>query len=271
MTIDLSGNAGKFVVTPMVSVVVPTYNRANLLRATVESILQQTYTDFELIIVDNMSRDGTENYVANLRDQRVRYFRNDNGGVIAINRNFGIRKAKGTYVALCDDDDLWYPEKLEKQVRAMASDLSAGLCYSNALSFNTNGTVKEWYMRRKATENHFWHLLIGNLIPSSSVLIRKDVFERVGLLSEMPVRVGVEDYEMWIRISHAYKLLYLPEMLIRYRMHGSNLTNSMTRQAWKALLVLMAIKKKYNLGAFAVLPALISKTLHLVAYFLLRR
>ncbi len=87
----------------------------------------------------------------------------------------------------------------------------------------------------------------------------------------MPERIGVEDYEMWIRISHSYRLLYLPEMLIRYRIHGSNLTDNMARQAWKALLVLMAIRKQYNLGVLAILPALSSKIAHMAAYFLLRR
>jgi len=91
---------------PCVSVIVTTFKRVKLLSETLDSILAQTFTDFELIVVDNISEDGTREYVTGIADSRVRYFRNANHGVIAVNRNYGIRQSEGKYIAFCDDDDL---------------------------------------------------------------------------------------------------------------------------------------------------------------------
>ena len=99
-----------------VSVIIPTFNREHLLKETMEYILNQTFKDFELIIVDNYSSDNTENAVKSYNDKRIRYFKNQNNGVIAVNRNFGIKKARGEFITFCDDDDLWLPQKLEKQL-----------------------------------------------------------------------------------------------------------------------------------------------------------
>ena len=99
-----------------VSVIVPTYNRAHLLKKTIESILSQTYTDLELIVVSNYSTDNTDDMVKSYKDDRIKYFKNQNNGIIAVNRNFGIRKSTGEYIAFCDDDDTWLPNKLERQV-----------------------------------------------------------------------------------------------------------------------------------------------------------
>lgn len=161
---------------PRVSVVVPTFNRAGMLKETVDAILAQTYTDFELIIVDNMSEDGTQAYVTAITDPRVKYFRNANHGVIAANRNFGIRQARGVYVALCDDDDLWLPQKLERQVYMLDCDNRIGLCYSNASSFDAKDTIDHWMVKKKVFDHHYRHLLIGNFIPNSTVLIRRVFF-----------------------------------------------------------------------------------------------
>ena len=120
---------------PAVSVVLITYNRKPLLRETVASILNQTFSDFELIVVDNVSEDGTERFVRSLDDPRVRYIRHPNGGVISINRNVGIRAARGDYIAFCDDDDLWVPDKLQRQIRAMEDNPRAGLCFTDGVAF----------------------------------------------------------------------------------------------------------------------------------------
>ena len=91
-----------------VSVVVTTYNRAHIVTEAIESILNQTFGDFELIIVDNYSNDNTEEVIKSYKDERIKYFKNRNNGIIAVNRNYGISKAQGEYIAFCDDDDLWF-------------------------------------------------------------------------------------------------------------------------------------------------------------------
>ena len=103
--------------TPLVTVVVTTYNRKELLKETIDSILNQTYTNFELIVVDNFSNYDFLKHVKSFEDKRIIAFQNQNNGIIAVNRNFGIKRANGDYIAFCDDDDLWLPNKLETQIR----------------------------------------------------------------------------------------------------------------------------------------------------------
>ena len=100
-----------------ISVIVPTYNRADLISETIESILNQTYKYFELIIVDDGSTDNTEEVIRKFKDSRIKYIKTDNWGGPARPRNTGIKKTKGEYIAFCDDDDIWLPKKLEKQIR----------------------------------------------------------------------------------------------------------------------------------------------------------
>lgn len=100
---------------PLVSVIVTTYNRKELLKETIDSILSQTFTDFELIVVDNYSNYDFIEYIKSFNDLRIRPFQNQNNGIIAINRNIGINNARGEYIAFCDDDDLWKPNKLKIQ------------------------------------------------------------------------------------------------------------------------------------------------------------
>lgn len=224
---------------PKVSVVVPTFRRAGLLKETVDSILAQTFADFELIIVDNMSEDGTEEYVAGIGDARVRYFRNPNGGVIAVNRNYGIRRARGQYVALCDDDDLWVPEKLAKQVDLLDSQPETALCYCNASTFsNPDGPSAPWMMKQ-VREDHYRHLLIGNFIANSSVLMRRSHWEALGGFREERELVAVEDYEMWLRLARHHPIGYIDECLLLYRVHGSAASANRARMARKHLRVIV--------------------------------
>jgi glycosyltransferase involved in cell wall biosynthesis len=224
---------------PHVSIVVPTFKRAALLRETVASILVQTFEDFELIIVDNMSDDGTEAWVGALDDARVRYFRNANGGVIAVNRNFGIKRARGQYIALCDDDDLWTPDKLEKQVAALERNSSIGMCYANASTFDADGPVSDWMMKERVFSHHYRRLLTGNFIPNSAVLIRRSVIEECGYFNQDPRMATVEDYEMWLKIARRHDMVYIDEPLLRYRLHAGAMSNSKTRMARRTLHVLL--------------------------------
>lgn len=224
---------------PTVSVVVPTFNRAGLLAETVGAILAQTYTDFELIIVDNMSADGTEAFVAGLDDPRIRYFRNPNNGVIAVNRNFGIRQARGRYVALCDDDDLWLPEKLEKQIRVLAASPGLALCYTNASTFGSGGEIDAWMMKKVSTK-FYRNLLIGNFIPNSTVVASRDLIAQLGYLDIRPEAIAVEDYLMWLSIARNHALYYLDEPLIKYRVHGAANSGNLALMAERTFRVCLA-------------------------------
>ena len=236
----------------IVSVIVTTYNRSKLLLETLESILCQTFNSFELIVVDNMSKDDTEELVNGIQDSRIRYFKNPNNGIIAVNRNYGIQQAKGRYIAFCDDDDLWFPDKLNLQVKLLEASPSIALCYTNAMSFVGNKVISNKMVRRVVCKYHFLQLLRGNFIPNSSVLIRRDVFLKLGRLNENETLR--EDYEMWLRVSNYYSIIGIDESLISYRVHGSNVGSNRASETLRAIRTVKSIIKLYNIPRLIAFP-----------------
>ena len=237
---------------PCVSVIVTTYNRAKLLPETLDSILSQTFVDFELIVVDNMSEDGTKEYVTGVTDSRVQYFRNPNNGIIAVNRNFGIRKAKGKYIAFCDDDDLWLAEKLDQQVRLLEQCSDVALCYTHAETFIKHRTLAAKMNSRSVNHNHFFQLLRGGFFPNSSVLIRRNVFAELGYLTEDPLLR--EDYEMWLRIANRYQLMGIDSSLIRYRIHLGNVSANRAKETLRAIRTLKKIVISLSIPYYLAWP-----------------
>jgi len=203
-----------------VSVIVPTYNRAHLVTETMDSILSQTFKDFELIVVDNYSSDNTEEVIKSYKDERIRYFKHRNNGVVAVNRNYGVSKAKDEYIAFCDDDDLWFPEKLEKQVQEMEKDSQVGLVCNNEIHFDDRGDHGEVFRAKPGDSNLTFEALVWkSFISSSTVMVRKAVLDDVGVMDESPELVGVEDYELWLRIARKYRVKYIDIPLGKYRTH----------------------------------------------------
>lgn len=235
---------------PHVSVIVTTFNRVELLSETIDSILRQDYLDFEIIIVDNMSHDDTEKYIASLEDLRIRYFRNPNYGVVAVNRNYGIERAKGGLIAFCDDDDLWLPEKLREQVVYMERHPNVALCYTNAESFIGERVIEKQRIRRCIRNHHFFQLLRGNYIPNSSVLIRSQVFQSLGQLTTDPTLR--EDYEMWLRIAKYYSLAGLDASLIRYRIHPNNTAHNRAAETLRSIRTVKSIVKILDVSTLVV-------------------
>ena len=129
---------------PLVSVVVTTYNRRELLMKTIDSILNQTYKNFELIVVDNYSDYDFLSYLKSFNDERIRSFQNKNEGIIAVNRNFGIKKAKGEYIAFCDDDDIWFPKKLELQLKTMLTTKTQMSCTDGLIGKGVYDSTKKY-------------------------------------------------------------------------------------------------------------------------------
>lgn len=212
---------------PLVSVVVPTFNRLPLLREALGSILHQTLKEIEVIVVDNLSTDGTEEFLSSHPDPRVRSFRNPNFGIIATNRNFGIRAARGTWVAFLDSDDLWLPDKLEKQVRFLQENPETAWVFGDIELFEhetgrSSGDVTPPLGRRKG-----WlgpDLLLGNFIATATIMVRRDVLLEVGCFDERPELKRREDWDLWLRVSARHQGGYLPEVVARYRSHGANET-----------------------------------------------
>lgn len=198
-----------------------------MLRQCLNSIFAQTYSNFEVIIVDNMSTDGTKEYIKNITDKRIKYFRNPNNGVIAVNRNFGMRKAAGKFIAFCDDDDLWLPHKLEKQIAIFKQYNNLQLVSSNAISFKNNKLIKLMSKQTNDMTLNIEILLQNNLIYNSTVLLKKDVITTVGYINENTNICGAEDYDFWLNIAENLEnsIYVIAEPLILYRIHLKNFSD----------------------------------------------
>jgi glycosyltransferase involved in cell wall biosynthesis len=205
---------------PNVSIIVPTYNRAHLIGRAIQSVLNQTYQDFELIVVDDGSADNTEEVVKEFqkKDERIIYIRQEKNKGAAAARNTGIKAAKGEYIAFQDSDDEWLPEKLEKQMKAFDNASSeVGVVYTDMQRINEDGEIEYW---------HSPTVIYGSLInPKTldyqvvnigvqSALIKKECFNGAGLFDEKFPRFI--DLELFIRLSKYYHFYHIKEPLVKY-------------------------------------------------------
>jgi glycosyltransferase involved in cell wall biosynthesis len=198
---------------PLVSVVVPTYNRPDFLKKTVQSIAEQTYKNIEIIIVSNGFNKNNQKVAQEFNDSRIIYADQENSGGPASPRNHGIKIAKGKYVAFCDDDDLWMPDKIEKQIKALEENLEYGLCYSKMLRFDGQ---KEWANPGEEGPASLQSLLYINTVPISSVFMRKSLIDKFGGFSESNKVGSSEDYEFLLRHAAETNFYFLDEYLIKY-------------------------------------------------------
>jgi len=204
---------------PRVSVIIPCYNYANLVGRAIQSVLDQTYRDFEVIVVDDGSTDNTPEVVGRF-GERIRYIRQANQGPNAA-RNTGIRATDGEFVALLDADDEWLPHKLERQIEVMDAKPNVGLMYANIyLIEGQSGAIIGTYPPRFFHEGYVLpHLFLHQFVPSPTPLIRRKVFERVGYFD--PKTIGSDDWEMWLRIAAQFNFAYVLEPLAKYTVHAS--------------------------------------------------
>jgi glycosyltransferase involved in cell wall biosynthesis len=210
-------------VTTSVSVIVPTYNSAHFLSAAIQSVLAQSYRDFELIVVDDGSRDHTPRVVASFGD-RVRYLRQENAGV-SVARNRGIAESSGRYVAFLDADDTWMPSKLQRQRDALEAEPTRRLCYSAFEVVDEKLSAIE--IRRSRRQGSALEDLLtrGNVVGSiCTVMCERALIDEVGGFDVTLSQCA--DWDLWIRIAARTEFIYLDEPLATYRQHGQ----SMSRQ-----------------------------------------
>ena len=203
---------------PAVSVVIPVYNRAKIIGRTIESVLNQTVQDFEIIVVDDASKDGTEQAVRAIKDERIVYIRHDvnRGGSAA--RNTGIRHAHSELIAFLDSDDEWFSEKLAKQLEVMnRKGLFLGLVYTGMNIVEENGTVLQKWM--PSHKGHFLNeLLIKNWLGTlSTVLVKKEFLDRVKGLDE--TLKSCQDWDLYVRLNKICPFFYVDECLVQYHVN----------------------------------------------------
>ncbi len=208
---------------PKVSVVIPAYNAMAYLPETLESVLKQTFTDFEVLIVNDGSSDHIVEWASQVTDPRVKLISQENQRVSAA-RNTGIVNAQGEYIAFLDADDLWEPTKLEKQVRCLDDQPEVGLVYTWTLLVdqqnNPTGRIFASDVEGKA-----WNKILENdmISSGSSTMIRRSCFDTVGMFDRD--LAYAPDLDMWVRIAFHYPIAVVKEPLLRYR----QLPNSFSR------------------------------------------
>ncbi|MEK7846443.1 MAG: glycosyltransferase family 2 protein [Nitrospinota bacterium] len=222
-----------------VSVIIPTYNRAHLLGRAIESVLEQTFQDFELIVVDDASTDGTGQLIRTFGDKRIRYIQHDMNKGSNASRNTGLRHARGEYVAFLDSDDEWLPEKLEKQLKVFQRGSEKLGLVSTRYSDEYLDPDEPFMPHYRG--NIFHKLLTENIIGSASTpLIKTTCFEKAGLFDEtMPAS---QDWDMWIRIAQHFEFDFVPEILARFYFQP----DSISRNIESIKRAHMLIYKKYS-------------------------
>jgi glycosyltransferase involved in cell wall biosynthesis len=212
--------------TPLVSVVIPTYNHAQYLRRALQSVIDQKYTNWEAIVIDNHSKDSTDEVMASFDDPRITYLKIHNNGVIAASRNAGIREAKGEWIAFLDSDDWWTTDKLKACWESIND--KADLIYHD-LEIVTEQSrlfgrkvIKSWQVKPPVLVDL---LLNGNAIVNSSAVVRKNFLEKIGGINESVGMIASEDYNTWLRIAQLTdRFVHLPRRLGYYLTHNQSIS-----------------------------------------------
>jgi glycosyltransferase involved in cell wall biosynthesis len=204
---------------PKISVVVPTYNRANMIGGCIEAILSQTMNDFEVIVVSDGSTDNTRDVVNKFDDPRVLFFEKENGGQASA-RNLGIVKSNGEYISLCDDDDRFHADHLMTLSAFLDGHRGVGLAYSDALWAYEDGS-REPEVRfsqnfdKKSLENF-------NYITPLNVMFRKSCLQNISLFNENLGLKGLEDWDFFLRLSDHYPFHHIKKVTSQYTVHEEN-------------------------------------------------
>jgi glycosyltransferase involved in cell wall biosynthesis len=211
----------------------PAFNAAQHIRQSIQSVLEQTFDNWDLIIVDDGSTDGTAAVAGSFSDSRIRCISQENGGQAAA-RNTGITSTQGEFIAFLDADDLWLPEKLDRQI-AVARRTSADVVYCDGYVFFDAGNDER---------SDFFAVVPGlkdgatmvsllyqhNRIATLSAMVKRNVIESVGRFDESRLFQNCEDYELWLRLARAGSSFYgMPDKLMRYRRHESSTTHRDSR------------------------------------------
>ncbi len=213
---------------PEVSIIITVYNLATYLEEAIRSVLNQTYQDMEIIVVDDGSTDNTRELVMNFANPKINYIFQKNRGAGAA-RNTGIRASTGRYIAFLDADDVWLPQKLELQLKVIESSPWASVIYCDMYFYGTTDyTLPETFFQQFKWPPPWGKVLDKMAIRSfgipSTLLVKRDVFEKIGLFDEgLPY---CDDYDMLLRMAAYFEFEVLPTPLVKYRLHPSQISRN---------------------------------------------
>lgn len=222
---------------PKISVIMPAYNAEKYIAEAIDSILGQTYGDFEFIILNDHSKDRTEEIVLSYDDPRIVYLKNDENLGVADTLNKGLAVAKGEYIARMDADDIALPKRFEKQVAYLDSNGDIAVLGTNLESFNESGIIRTGWVASDPEQMKV-DMLFACGLAHPSVMMRTDVIRDLG---GYDVEFnGLEDYELWCRVLESHRISALPDVLLRYRVHSSQVTQNQSERYRELLRTLKA-------------------------------
>ena len=229
----------------LISVVIPTYNRGYVIKRAIESIQKQTYSNIEIIVVDDGSTDNTCQIIEGISEPRIRYIYNPKNAGVSHARNLGIMAAKGDYIAFQDSDDVWRSDKLEKQIKCM-EEQEYGMVYSAFEREFQDGTVvyyppKEMPMEKKQG-NILLSLLGKNLVSTQTMLVKRGVFDEIGVFNEG--MSNLEDYEIAVRIAKKYAIGIVDEPLVRLYTLADGINQNQIESLINIIYIYLSNKKE---------------------------
>jgi len=226
---------------PFFSIVIPTYNQANQLKVTLESVLAQTFTDFEVLVMDDGSTDNTSAMVESFLDPRIRYEWAPNSGGPATPRNRGIDAARADWICFLDSDDRWYRDKLKKVAEVITTTPSLDVVCHNVKRLVV-ATGRKTNLRFGPFEPDFYQIMLrwGNRVSTSAVSVRRDFLNRHSLrFNQSPDYVIVEDYDMWLRVAfHGGVFNFIADYLGEYVIADTNISSNLKRTERNQLVLL---------------------------------
>ena len=215
--------------TPLVSIIIPTYNHAKFISKSLKSVINQTFENWEAIVVDNHSTDDTDKILNQYIDSRIKYLKIYNNGIIAKSRNHGIKEAKGEWIAFLDSDDWWTRDKLEICFRNINDDVDfiyhdLEIVDKKSKSYFKKKNFKGRYLSKPILKDLLVGMIEeGNAIGNSSVVVRKKILTKIGGISENENLVASEDYNTWLRIAEITdKFKYIKKRLGYYLIHEAS-------------------------------------------------
>lgn len=219
---------------PLVTIVIPNFNQSKFLRLALISVISQSYSNWEAIVVDNYSTDNSQEIVEQLSDNRIKLVKNHNNGVIAVSRNIGISLARGKFIAFLDSDDTWYSNKLERCLTEFKDEI--GLISHGLRWVGTRQRDMYPGPQYRATLDQL--IDHGNCITPSGTIVRKEHLVAVGGFSELTEHTTSEDYHLWMKLAkRGTKMLLINEILGEYRIHDGNHSASVERHLHSVISV----------------------------------
>ena len=207
---------------PEISVVMPVYNGEKHIRETIESVLNQTFNDFEFIIVDDCSTDRTQEIILSYTDNRIKLIKNKNNSGVSFSANRGFDVATGEYLVRVDADDICIKDRFEKQLKFMKKNKDIGICGSAICQFNDNGDILTLELPTSPSKTKVC-MLFRNPLAQPSVMMRLSTIKKYNLRYDSSIHYA-EDYEFWTRCAQYMQLCSMPKVLLKYRIHGQQAT-----------------------------------------------